>query len=127
MENHKKVYSSKFKTRYSEAYKHSIVEEYLQGNVSAKSLEKKYKLGNSRLTFWLKELGFDLKRVYSPAFTPIHMISSKPAHISTESLENESLKKQLEDAKILLEGYQRMIEIAEKEFKIPIRKKYNTK
>ena len=37
------------------------------------------------------------------------------------------LKKELEDARLLLEGYGRMIEIAETELKIAIRKKPNTK
>ena len=39
----------------------------------------------------------------------------------------EFLKKELEDAKLLAEGYRRMIEIAESELKIPIRKKPNTR
>jgi hypothetical protein len=37
------------------------------------------------------------------------------------------LKRELEEAKLLAEAYKRMIEIAETDLKIPIRKKYNTK
>ena len=37
------------------------------------------------------------------------------------------LQKELEDARLLAEGYRRMIEIAETELKIPIRKKPNTR
>ena len=44
-----------------------------------------------------------------------------------ELSEIAALKKELEDAKLLAEGYRRMIEIAEQELKIPIRKKPNTK
>lgn len=46
---------------------------------------------------------------------------------TAEQLEIELLKKQLEDARLQAEGYRRMIEIAEKELKVPIRKKPNTK
>ena len=51
------------------------------------------------------------------------------SNLSSEELQNEliKLKKQLEEAQIKAEGYNLMIDYAEKEFKIPIRKKPNTK
>jgi hypothetical protein len=39
----------------------------------------------------------------------------------------KELEKQLENAQLKAEGYELMIEIAEKELKIPIRKKFATK
>ena len=39
----------------------------------------------------------------------------------------KELERQLQDAKLKEEGYRMMIEIAEKQFKIPIRKKSDTK
>jgi hypothetical protein len=39
----------------------------------------------------------------------------------------QALEKQLQDAQLKVEAYELMIDIAEKEFKIPIRKKSNTK
>jgi len=47
--------------------------------------------------------------------------------LTEEQKQIQLLKKELEDAKLLAEGYRRMIEIAETELKIPIRKKPNTK
>ena len=47
--------------------------------------------------------------------------------LTPEQQQIEHLKKELEDARLLAEGYKRMIEIAETELKIPIRKKPNTK
>jgi len=47
--------------------------------------------------------------------------------LTPEQQQIELLRKELEDAKLLAEGYRRMIEIAESELKIPIRKKPNTK
>jgi hypothetical protein len=51
----------------------------------------------------------------------------KKQSLTQEQQQIEFLKKELEDAKLLAEGYRRMIEIAETELKIPIRKKPNTK
>jgi DNA-binding CsgD family transcriptional regulator len=47
--------------------------------------------------------------------------------LTAEQQQIALLEKELEDAKLLAEGYRRMIEIAEKELKISIRKKLNTK
>ena len=56
----------------------------------------------------------------------------KPAASSkadTKALENriKDLERQLEDERLRSQMYNRMIEIAETEFKVPIRKKPNTK
>ena len=51
----------------------------------------------------------------------------KEQSINPDQQQIELLKKDLEDAKLQAEGYRRMIEIAEAELKIPIRKKPNTK
>jgi len=53
--------------------------------------------------------------------------SLKGQVLTEEQKQIQLLKKELEDAKLLAEGYRRMIEIAENELKIPIRKKPNTK
>jgi hypothetical protein len=52
---------------------------------------------------------------------------NKNKAVTKEEQQIAQLKKELEDAKLLAEGYRRMIEIAEQELKIPIRKKRNTK
>ena len=54
-------------------------------------------------------------------------MNSELLNVTQEQRQIEVLKKELEDAKLLAEGYRRMIEIAETELKIPIRKKPNTK
>ena len=62
------------------------------------------------------------------------MKNKKTELSSTESFENLQLKKrieelesQLKDAEMKAIAFSTMIDIAEKEFSIPIRKKYNTK
>lgn len=60
-----------------------------------------------------------------PPGTPLKKIKST----DPKELEKKihQLQKELEDAKLKVEGYEIMIDIAEKEFKIPIRKKSDTK
>ena len=51
------------------------------------------------------------------------MQTPDPDLIPENSSEITRLKKELLEAKIKAEGFERMIEIAEEQFKIPIRKK----
>jgi len=94
--------------------------------MTKKQVELRHNLGNGRLTYWLRERGFDnLKsRIVSlPAMKSVTNNSiRKDSQKSITELENE-----LQEAKLLAEAYRKMIEIAEKEFKIDIVKKSNTK
>ena len=54
-------------------------------------------------------------------------LASTPQALTAEQRQIKLLNKELEDAKLLAEGYRRMIELAEQELKISIRKKPNTK
>src|SRR5687767_3110199 len=125
MERYSKVYSSKWQSQYSEEFKRFVCDEYLQGDLSRKALERKYKLGNTRLTVWLKEYGYQLKKVYFAPLLPM----PKPINLSTaaSTAQIEQLKKELEQARLEAEAYRKMIEIAERDLKINIRKKSNTK
>jgi hypothetical protein len=53
--------------------------------------------------------------------------TKKDKELSQEQHQLKLLQKELEDARLLAEGYRRIIEIAEQELNIPIRKKSNTK
>jgi hypothetical protein len=103
-----------------------VVDEYLKGGVTISELSKKYNFGISRVSYWLRDLVYEIKKAY---FTTVKDVNDTPNFVPlTETLTTDaSLLKQLEDALLLTEGYKRMIEIAEQEFKISIRKKSNTK
>ena len=58
---------------------------------------------------------------------PDDMSVQESASTDLNSDEVKRLKKELEDAKLKAEAYLRVIEIAEKELNLPIRKKSNTK
>ena len=123
MERYSKRYSSKWQSQYSDEFKRFVCNDFLTGTLTRRSVERKYKIGNTRLDYWLKELGYDYTK---PRLVPLLMTKTIP----TDSEGNHSvskLKQDLEDAQLLAEAYRRMIDIAERELKINIRKKSDTK
>jgi transposase-like protein len=126
MERYSKVFGSKWQSQYSEEFKRSVCRAYLDGTDSRTTIERKYKLGNSRLTAWLKSFGWEVKRpIYLSSYV---MPPEKDQDIPAEdSISVKLLKKQLENALLEKELYRKMIEVAERDLKINIRKKSVTK
>lgn len=124
MERHVKKYPSKWQNQYTEAFKRQVCEELMAGPLGATALERKYNLGNSRIVNWLKQFGYEYKK---PVQLPL-VVMRKPTKTNQEqdALVNK-LKRQLEDAQLQAEMYRRIIEKAEQELKIKIRKNINTK
>jgi len=124
------------KNYYSIKLKDKICKEHVEEGKSLADLVRKYNLSNHSLIHdWLRKLGyiegFDRRTrsgyIGIENFSTLKKSVKKSRPKTAEQQEIESLKKQLEDARLLAEGYRRMIEIAEKELKLPIRKKPNTK
>tara|TARA_Y100000031_G_C8200601_1_gene376017 strand:+ start:129 stop:437 length:309 start_codon:yes stop_codon:yes gene_type:complete len=101
-----------------------VCNDFLTGSSKRRQVERRYKIGNSRLTYWLKEYGYSIKPEPQLVFLPTMSDSSK-SNLSQKEI--DKLKRELEDAKLLAEAYRKMIETAENELKISIRKKSNTK
>ena len=122
---------------FSESERRQIIEEYLNSEYSKAIIWKKYTGQNEEhghLRRWMYQLGYEDKYVKRAIFVtqPEVILPQEELNftdLSNEELQNEliKLKKQLEEAQIKAEGYNLMIDYAEKEFKIPIRKKPNTK
>ena len=126
MERYVKTYNSKWQNQYTEEFKRSVCEEFLKGTDTLTSLERKYRLGNCRINHWLTEFGYKIKKHYILETTPM---APKPTNKpdSPESARVHELEKQLEMARLEAAAYRTMIEIAERELKIEIRKKSGTK
>lgn len=122
MERYSKRSTSKWQNRYTEEFKRFVCNEFLTGTATRRDIEQKYKIGNSRITYWLRSFGYDNSK---PTFVPILDMSQPKKTTSTKA--TSQLHKELEEAKLLAETYRKMIEEAEKEFKIRIVKKSNTK
>lgn len=110
------------KNQFSKAFKIKVIEEVLSGEISKEQARKKYSIkGKSAILNWMRKFEYAIDK---PSIK--HIIPMK----CSEDLSEEQLKKRvkeleraLEDAQIKAEIYSRAIDIAEKTFKIKIRKK----
>lgn len=105
---------------------HQIILEYLAGNTSYGKLSKKYGLGRTTIFTWVKnylasgEIPESKERVYPLPAIKEPSIEDMPRDvlILQRQLAEEQLRNKLLNA---------MIEIAETELKVPIKKKFGTK
>lgn len=126
MERYLKEHSSKWQSKYSEEFKRFVCNDFLTGTLTRREVEDKYNIGHSRITYWLKDLGYDYSK---PSILVMRSMDNKENKTQTSNQDDSllQLKKELEEARLLAETYRRMIAIAEQEFKIKIVKKSNTK
>lgn len=126
MERYSKRYSSKWQSKYSEEFKRFVCNDFLTGTLTKREIENKYDIGHSRLTYWLKEIGFDYSK---PRIVSLPRMKDQTNKLSGKETEESvsQLKRELQEIRLLAEAYRRMIDIAEQEFKIKIVKKSNTK
>jgi hypothetical protein len=125
--------------------RHHIIQELLTTGCSKAEIWEKYtgaEEEHGQLLKWMRKLGY-LTGVKKRRPTIVsnndamHSKKKNPDNIhvaAAESFENLQLKKriaelekQLKDAELKAIAFSTMVDIAEKEFKIPIRKKLNTK
>lgn len=137
MRKSKQVLGLKQPSEFSWEERRMIVEEYLQTRCQKKVIWKKYtgrieEKGN--LLRWMRQLGYDIPpkwRKLDDTFR-VNMANNNRNHSSSSS-EQDLLKKIKELEKALVESELRataldtMIEVAESELKIKIRKKSSTK
>lgn len=106
---------------YSDEFKKAVVKEVILGRISQAGAMRKYGIGGSQtLPRWIAKF---------KDMIPIDEQEEGSTEKSKEELEQEieRLKRQLEYEKLKSEAFDTMIKIAEKEFKIPIRKKHGAK
>jgi len=113
----------------------SMIREYLTGQYTKVQLWKKYTGQDNehgQLLGWMRKLGYISDERRSGCIKSTYLIpQTLPLpHIDDPNvlqLRMKELEKQLENAQLKAEGYELIIEIAEKELKIPTRKKSDTK
>lgn len=107
--------------------KQEIINDYLLGNAGYRVLSEKYGVSRSAINKWVMDFqgrprskSRELKSVLLP------LMKQRDTH---ENLPNEvaALKKELAEERLRNKLLTAIIEIAEDELKIPIRKKYGTK
>lgn len=111
---------------YSRTFKLQVVEEVLRGVITKEEARKKYGIkGKSAILNWMRKF-----EVSTDAPAPDFFLQMK----DIEKSEKEALLKRISeleqalgDAQLKSEVYSKMIEVAERELKISIRKKSSTK
>jgi transposase-like protein len=117
---------------YDAAFKERVVGEYLEGKISYRDLMSKYNIASKgAIAEWTRRSrGITPPRGKKLSFArqPINMpmAGQEKTKIELEK-ENRELKRQLEDANLRAEAYFRIIEKAEQELKINLKKKLNSK
>ena len=124
-----------FQPHYDRGFKTKVIEEYLATGSSKMFLLRKYNIQfKSAIQTWMRVLGYSDpgRQLQRFKFGQLIFTSlAKQKQNSSESTELQKriceLERQLEDEKLRSEAYARLIEKAEKELKISIRKKTGTK
>lgn len=126
---------------FSDSEKHLIIRELLDTKCTKQEIWQKYTgyaEEHGQLLRWMKKLGYNTgvvtrrPNIVSKSFR-VAKKKIKPQKVEEdfEKLQLEKrivdLEKQLKDAELKAIAFSTMVDIAEKEFKIPIRKKLNTK
>ena len=127
---------------FSEPEKHFIIQELLSSGCTKAQIWEKYTgqlEEHGQLLRWMRQLGYDTSvKTRRPNFdTKTEVMTKKKSKKDVnirddfETLQLKTriaeLEKKLKDAEMKAIAYSTMVDIAEKEFNIPIRKKYNTK
>jgi|AntRauTorckE6833_2_1112554.scaffolds.fasta_scaffold101796_1 hypothetical protein len=121
---------------FSDVEKRLIIEDYLSGSETKQSVYSRYTgypAENGKLTMWMRKLGIEDKYVKHTNFEGMPK-RKKEIEVGSDEFETlqlkkrvEELERQLQAAELKAIAFSTMVDIAEKEFSIPIRKKYNTK
>lgn len=106
---------------YSDKFKKNVVNEVLSGRISIEGIKRKYGIGGSNtVPRWIRK-----HRASQCSFT--FMSKNEKKTVEQLQLEIEQLKLELDYEKLKSEAFHTMIDLAEDEFKIPIRKKSGAK
>jgi transposase len=114
---------------YSESFKIHVVNEVESCNLTKSEASRKYNiLGHSTVLKWCRKYGSlaERKKEYNSKKSRISM-STEEYEILRLKNEIQSLKSELEDSRLKNVVLETMVDIAEKEFDIPIKKKYGVK
>jgi transposase-like protein len=111
---------------FAPEFKLGVINEVLSGALSKEGARRKYGLkGKSPVLQWMRKFGLSTLTGLPPQAMPM---TKDPTTDRTVLLKRiMELERALEDAQLRAEGYRKMIELAEKELKIPIKKKWSTK
>lgn len=111
---------------YDVKLKAKIIKEYLKGESSFAMLSGKYKINPGVISRWVRVIK-NGRPVLKPKKITKFTGMAKSKTIGQLEEENKRLQRELEDERIRVGLYKKMIEIAERDLGIPIEKKYGAR
>lgn len=125
----------KIQTKQRAQYYSRVIELYLTGELSVRRIAKILPVGRATISRWIDNFAAEnpetVQRVMSKRLTRKSLgkdvSPSGEETIASLRAELKVLRARLKDAEIKAEFYDEMINIAEREFNIPIRKKTGAK
>lgn len=116
------------KYKFTEEDKMSIVSEYVSGGRPAQEIVEKYHISSRQVLFnWMDKYVNERELVSLPENEEDMAKRTPEERIHELEAENQRLSKALKLEKLRSEAYSTMIDLAEKTFNIPVRKKSGTK
>lgn len=119
------AYQEKKKRKFPPIDRRKIVNEIVQGRITVSEAKKKYDLNSvGTINNWIQKW----RKQKLDICSPIKLNMAKQKQKSSSEITNSiALQKALEDAQLKIEGLNTMIDVAEQQLKINIRKKSGTK
>lgn len=122
----KRTYKKRTQKDYSISFKLSVVQEVEKGELTYKQAQKKYGIqGRSTVLEWLRKYGnfdWDNQTPHSMSKTPEQKLLELEQKYRLLEKQNNRLKAQADQSEKKAILFDMMIDLAEKEFNIPIRK-----
>jgi transposase len=121
---------NRHKLHYDSDFKWRVCQEYLNGKETKLAVQQRNGIkAKTAIIVWLRQFGLKdkPKTLTQSEQLSLSMPQPKPEKVQFQELEVDKLKKELVEANLRADAYQKMIEIAEQEFKIDIRKKFVAK
>ena len=116
----KKLQTFKFDT----AFKRKVAQQYLQGNQSTRQIADEFDISNAAVTQWSKQYSSELAQE-SIVIPP--MTEEDKNNIEYLKKHNESLKKLLEYEQKRNFALETLVDLADKQYQIDIRKNFGAK
>lgn len=117
--------SKKELSKYSESFKWKVVQEVLNGRLTKEAARVAYGIkGNSAILYWMRKYSGNDDYRHMHCFTT--ELSMMPKSKEQGALEEriKQLEEDLRRANLRADLWQKMIEVAEEQLKIDIKKKY---
>jgi len=126
-------HKTEIRQMFDESFKRMVIEEYLATKCNKMELLRKYNIHfKSAIQTWMRRLGYDdihrpQKLKFDETLPLTVAMATKSENTRELQKKIQELEQQLQDEKLRSEAYLRMIDKAEKELKVSIKKKPSTR